>query len=76
MLPAHCRKSGLATTDVKDSMPERSFRSHVLPMEKVPFAFSLDLCTRTLPDFRTATTMTRGFWDWGVRAWGGGGLVG
>lgn len=61
---------------MKDSIEVRSFKSQVLPMEKVPFGFSLDLCTRTRPDFRKATMMSLGLDDWGVRASGGGGDVG
>lgn len=57
-------------------MAVRSSRNHVLPIEKVPLGFSLDLWTRTRPDLRTATMMTRGFSYWGVRAEGGGGDVG
>lgn len=59
--PTHSRWEGLTREPVKDSIWERSSRFHVLPIEKVPFAFSLDLCMRTRPDLRTATMMIRGF---------------
>lgn len=57
-------------------MAVRSSRFHVLPMEKVPFGFSLDLCMRTRPDLRTATMMTRAFSLFGVFASRGGGAEG
>lgn len=57
-------------------MRERSSRFHVLPMEKEPLGFSLDLWTRTRPDFRTAMMMTRGFSPPAARTWGGGGEAG
>lgn len=71
--PAHCRLCGFAWGDVYDSICVRSSKFHVLPIEKLPLGFSLDLCMRTRPDFRTATIMIRGFSASGVRASGGGG---
>ena len=68
MSPAHWRKSGETLGPVYDSIVDRSSRFHVFPIEKVPLMFSLVLCTRTRPDFLTATMMTRGFSVWGVRA--------
>jgi hypothetical protein len=74
--PAHCLLRGSTVVDVKDSRADRSFRSQVLPMEKVPLAFSLDLCMRTRPDLRTATMMIRGFSVWELMVSGGGGVDG
>jgi hypothetical protein len=74
--PAHSRLLAPTCGPVKDSMWLRSSMFHVLPTEKVPFGFSLDLCMRTRPDLRTAMMMTRGFSDSGVRACGGGGAAG
>ena len=76
MWPPHSLWSQATLGPVKDSIRERSSRFQVLPMEKVPLAFSLDLCMRTRPDLRTAMMMVRGFSDSGVRAWGGGGVAG
>ena len=53
-------------------MTVKSSRTHVLPIEKVPLAFSLALCIRTRPDFRTAIIMTRAFFlSWGESRGGG-----
>lgn len=57
---------------MKDSITVKSSRTQVFPIEKVPFAFSLALCMRTRPDFRTATMMTRGFLFSGGDSLGGG----
>lgn len=59
--PADCFWTGSADGPEKDWMRDKSSRFHVFPIEKVPFAFSLDLCMRTRPDFRTATMMIRSF---------------
>ena len=53
-------------------MTVKSSRFHVFPIEKVPLAFSLALCMRTRPDFRTATIITRGFLFSGGDSRGGG----
>ena len=42
-------------------MADKSSRAQVLPIEKEPLLFSLALCIRTRPDFRTAMTIIRGF---------------
>ena len=57
---------------MNDSIIAKSSRFQVLPIEKVPFGFSLALCIRTRPDFFTATTMTRGFLFSGDESGGGG----
>lgn len=55
-----------------DSMAVKSSIFQVLPIEKVPLAFSRALCILTLPELRTATMMTRGFLFPGFDVGGGG----
>jgi hypothetical protein len=72
--PAHSWNRGSVLGPVYDSILDKSSIFHVLPMEKVPLLFSLDLWRRTRPVLRTDMMMTRGFSDCGVRASGGGGV--
>lgn len=53
-------------------MDVKSSSTHVFPTENVPLTFSRALCMRTRPDFRTPTTMTRGFLLSGRELPGGG----
>src|SRR5436190_1418620 len=77
--PAHCLRCStspyVGTGLLNDSTADRSSKAQVFPMENVLLMFSLPLCIRTCPDFRTAMIMTRGFLTSGFE-FGGGGVDG
>ena len=51
----------LGSVWTKFSTADRSSMGHVLPIEKVPLAFSRALCSLTLPVFRTEIMIIRPF---------------
>jgi hypothetical protein len=63
--PAHCFFCSsswvLGSRCTKFSTAETSSIGHVFPIEKVPLAFSLALCSLTLPVFRTEIMIMRPF---------------
>lgn len=67
-----CSNEDDGTQALYDSIADRSSNIHVFPMENEPSLFSLALCTRTLPDFLTATIIARGFLLSGGEFGGGG----
>jgi hypothetical protein len=74
--PAHClcnaSSSLLGTMCTKFSMAVRSYMPHVLPIEKVPFAFSRALCSLTILFLVTDIMMMRGFFFCALALGGGG----